>query len=228
MLPLDSLERKLQFRFRNIGILQQAVTHRSYCNEHRHERAKHNERLEFLGDAVLELVVTEHLFELFPDKEEGYLTELRSALVKGKTASAIAETLDLNEHLRLSQGESRDMKARPQILANALEAIIGALYKDGGYKAARAFVEIFFFPRLDGILASAIRDAKSLLQEAMQEVGVTPRYKLLSESGPDHEKVFVAGVCLGEKVVAEGTGSSKQEAEQNAAANALTLLSNET
>jgi ribonuclease-3 len=221
LLSLDSLERKLQYRFRNISFLLQAVTHRSYCNEHRGERVKHNERLEFLGDAVLELIVTEYLFDFFPEKEEGYLTELRSALVKGVTASAIAETLDLNEHLRLSQGESIDMKARPQILANALEAIIGALYKDGGYKAARAFIERFFFPRLDDILSSAVRDAKSLLQEALQEVGVTPRYGVLSESGPAHEKVFIVGVCLGDAVVAQGSGSSKQEAEQNAASTAL-------
>ena len=183
-----------------------------------------NERLEFLGDAVLELVTTEYLYKKYPDKHEGELTALRAALVNTNTLSVTAGDLGLNDFLLLSKGEEKDIgKARQYILADTLEALIGAIYLDQGYDAAYSFIEKILFPKLEEIIAKKLWiDAKSLFQERAQEVsGTTPSYELMKEWGPDHAKNFVVGVFLNKEKVAEGEGRSKQEAEQAAARNAL-------
>ncbi|MCD8527873.1 MAG: ribonuclease III [Candidatus Pacebacteria bacterium] len=206
--------------------MQQAFTHRSYINEHAHSGLEHNERLEFLGDAVLELAVTDHLYAMYPDKPEGDLTAFRSALVNTKSISLAAEELGANDFLLLSRGEARDTgKARQYILANTFEAIIGALYLDGGYDVARDFIARSLFGRLEEIVSKNLwRDSKSWIQERAQEVeNVTPTYRVLSETGPDHDKSFRIGVFFNDICIAEGVGTSKQEAEQNAARAALEL-----
>ena len=184
----------------------------------------HNERLEFLGDAVLELVITDFLYAKYPTKPEGELTAYRSALVNADTCAGIATSLSVNDYLLLSKGESKDMgRARQYILANALEAIIGAIYLDQGYDNAKAFIERNFTPLIDTIIsAKSFIDAKSLFQEKAQEYeGTTPSYKTMREIGPDHGKQFTVGVHIGRELVADGTGLSKQDAEQSAARKAL-------
>ncbi|MBI1999394.1 MAG: ribonuclease III [Parcubacteria group bacterium] len=220
----SAFEQKIGVSFKNKDLLKLAFTHRSYLNEHPHENLEHNERLEFLGDAVLELVVTEHLFAAFPDKPEGDLTAYRAALVNTGSLSQAAVELGMNDYLLLSKGEAKDTgKARQFILANTFEALVGALYLDGGYSAAQQFIASILFPRLSSIVEYHLwRDAKSHFQEKAQEVaGATPSYRVLSETGPDHDKHFTVGVYIAEDIVAEGEGKSKQEAEQNAAAKAL-------
>jgi ribonuclease-3 len=205
--------------FKNPLLLEEALTHRSYLNEHK-SALSHNERLEFLGDAVLELAVTKFLFDKFPLKPEGDLTAYRAALVNTFSIAEIAQTLGLNDVLRLSKGEKRDTgRARQIILADAFEALLGALYLDQGYDAAEAFVAKHLYPKIDDVLANkSYQDAKSRFQEhAQDEEGVTPRYKTVSEDGPDHDKRFIVGVYVHEKEVARGEGKSKQEAEQAAA-----------
>lgn len=221
----QKLENNLGVEFSNKDLLTQALTHRSYLNENPNAGLEHNERLEFLGDAVLELAVTEYLYQNFPNPE-GDLTTWRAALVNAQTMAAVAEELGINDYLFLSKGEVKSIgKARQMILANALEAVIGAIYLDKGYPAAREFVEHRIIIQLAEILKKGLwRDAKSQFQEAAQErLGITPTYQVLEESGPDHVKFFRMGVYLGEEFVAEGEGSSKQEAEQEAARNALIL-----
>ncbi len=218
------LEKLIGIKFKNKELLKEALTHRSYINEKRNLKLKHNERMEFLGDAVLELVVTEHLYKIYPKTNEGELTNFRAALVKAPTLFEMASGLGLNNFLLLSRGEAKDLgKAREYILANALEALIGAIYLDAGYKGAKSFIEKkILAPKMKEILTSGTRDAKSLFQEKAQEIeGVTPVYKILKEWGPDHNKHFIAGVYLGEKLIAEGEGSSKQEAHQQSAELAL-------
>lgn len=207
----------------DLALLQEALTHRSYLNEHKSIEA-HNERLEFLGDAVLELSATKFLFDKFPLKPEGELTAYRAALVNTNSLAETADKLGVNDMLLLSRGERRDTgRARQIILANAFEAIVGALYLDQGFEAADAFLHAHLYPKLDAILeARAYQDAKSLFQERAQEKkGVTPTYKTLREEGPDHSRVFTVGVFLKDEQVGEGTGNSKQEAEQAAARKAL-------
>jgi len=219
----QKLEDNLGVEFSNKNLLTQALTHRSYLNENPNAVPEHNERLEFLGDAVLELAVTEYLYQNFPNPE-GDLTTWRAALVNYQTMADVAEELDINDYLFLSRGEAKSGgKARQVILANALEAVIGAIYLDQGYEAARAFIERNIITRLPEIIEKGLfRDAKSSFQEEAQErVGVTPTYQVLEESGPDHAKFFRMGVFLGSEKIAEGEGSSKQEAEQAAARNAL-------
>ena len=219
----QKLEDNLGVEFSNKNLLTQALTHRSYLNENPNAVPEHNERLEFLGDAVLELAVTEYLYQNFPNPE-GDLTTWRAALVNYQTMADVAEELDINDYLFLSRGEAKSGgKARQVILANALEAVIGAIYLDQGYEAARAFIERNIITRLSEIIEKGLfRDAKSSFQEEAQErVGVTPTYQVLEESGPDHAKFFRMGVFLGSEKIAEGEGSSKQEAEQAAARNAL-------
>ena len=216
----SKLEKIIGFKFKNKGFLKEALTHRSYLNEKPALKIKHNERLEFLGDAVLELIVTGYLFHKYPQKPEGELTNFRAALVKSLTLFQIADEINLNDYLLLSKGEAKDVgKARHFILANALEALIGAIYLDGGYDAAASFIEKNFLAnRVEAFEKSGLRDAKSLFQEKSQEQeSATPVYKILSEWGPDHDKHFVAGVYLGDKLIAEGKSSSKQEAQQEAA-----------
>jgi ribonuclease-3 len=217
------LQERLGVRFQNPELLRQAFIHRSYLNENPKEALDHNERLEFLGDAVLELVVTEHLYRSYPNPE-GELTTWRAALVNAQTMGEIASDLGFNEYLLLSRGEAKDTgRARQVILANTLEAVIGALYLDQGYEATRDFSFRHIIERLPDIITERrYRDPKSLFQEAAQErEGVTPTYQILQESGPDHAKVFNVGVYLGDALIAEGSGSSKQEAEQEAARRGL-------
>ena len=210
--------------FKNPELLKIALTHRSYLNEHPQWQKEHNERLEFLGDAVLELVVTDYLYKQFPEKPEGELTSLRAALVNAQMLGSLASDLGFNDFVLLSRGEARDVgRARLAILANTFESVVGAIYLDQGYDAARAFLDRVLFPKLRDILEKKLyRDAKSIFQEEAQErVGVTPTYSVVKEWGPDHDKHFVVGVYLGNDLVAEGEGPSKQVAQQQAAEAAL-------
>lgn len=214
---------KLGVTFTDLDLLITAFTHRSYVNEHKKTVTTHNERLEFLGDAVLELVVTDYLYNKFDDPE-GTLTNWRSALVRTESISEAATTCELEPLLRLSRGEKRGTdRARSQILANAYEAVIGALYLDGGYDAANVFIHNTLIVTFADILKSGSwQDPKSSLQEAVQsKVGFTPIYKVLSEEGPDHDKVFTVGVYVDGKLQGKGTGPSKQSAQVSAAHSAL-------
>lgn len=211
--------------FKDQRLLETAFTHRSYLNENRAPGREHNERLEFLGDAVLELAVTEFLFAKYPDKPEGDLTAYRAALVNTISISDAASKLGMNEFLLLSRGEAKDTgRARQIILANAFEALIGALYLDQGFVAARDFIAKQLFHKTDDVVARRLwQDAKSRLQETAQEkLGITPTYQLLDQSGPDHDKRFNVGAYIGSEKIAMGEGRSKQEAEQAAAEKALT------
>ncbi len=221
-------EQKIGYSFKDKRFIEQAFTHRSYLNENRGtsagRRSEHNERLEFLGDAVLELVVTEFLYSKYPDKPEGELTAYRAALVNTVSIADAAVSLGMNEFLLLSRGESRDTgRARQIILANAFEALIGALYLDSGYDAAKDFIANQLFHKTDEVVSKRLwQDAKSKLQEIAQEkMKLTPVYQLLDQSGPDHDRVFVVGAYLGQEKAATGEGRSKQEAEQDAAQKAL-------
>lgn len=221
---LAVLEKSLGIAFKEKIVLQQALTHRSYLNEHKDFSLDHNERLEFLGDAVLELIVTHHLYFKFGNPE-GELTTWRAALVNAKMLSQVAKEIGLEPYLLLSHGEAKDAntKARDYILANALEAVIGAIYIDQGYDAAEQFVQKYIIAKLDEVLDLGLfADPKSRFQEAAQEiVGVTPTYKVLEETGPDHDKHFKVGIFLDKELVATGEGSSKQEAQTAAAEEAL-------
>ncbi|MFH1178154.1 MAG: ribonuclease III [bacterium] len=220
MPDFSSFAQKLEISFNNIDILAEALTHRSYLNEHRDYTGNHNERLEFLGDAVLELAVTDFLFKKFPAKTEGELTSYRAALVNTVSLAESAQTLDINDYLLLSKGESKDTgRAREVILADALEALIGAVYLDSGYSSAEAFIAKNLYGKIDDIISKgAHQDAKSRFQEIVQEQkGITPSYETLSEEGPDHAKLFTVGVFIDDKEIARGEGQSKQEAEQSAA-----------
>lgn len=224
MPDFTAFEKKIGYHFREKRLLEQAFTHRSYLNENRQPGREHNERLEFLGDAVLELVVTEFLFAKYPEKAEGELTAYRAALVNTQSISDAASKLGMNEYLLLSRGESRDTgRARQIILANAFEALIGAVYLDAGYVASRDFIGKQLFHKAEEVVEKKLwQDAKSRLQEAAQErLGVTPTYDLVAQSGPDHDKRFVISANLGQVRVATGEGRSKQEAEQDAAQKAL-------
>ena len=221
------LQTKLGLAFKTPSLLEQALTHRSYLNEHPELKRDHNERLEYLGDAVLELAVTEFLYDKYPERSEGELTAFRAALVNAETLSALAAELELNNFLLLSRGEARDSgRARQTILANTVEAIIGAIYLDAGYQAARQFIAQYLLPRTDEIVAKNLwQDAKSYFQERAQaERDVTPTYKLLGSVGPDHNKKFTVGLYLGATLVAQGSGPSKQRAEQEAARAGLAEL----
>lgn len=218
---------KLGLTFNDLGLLTEALTHRSYLNENRTTAGNHNERLEFLGDAVLELIVTHFLFKRFPTKPEGDLTAYRAALVNTYSLAETAEGLGVNDMLLLSKGEKKDIgRARQIILANAYEAILGSIYLDQGYEAADAFVNRTLTPKIDTVLKNRTwQDAKSNFQEVAQEKkSVTPTYKTLSESGPDHDKQFTVGVFLADTEIARGDGKSKQEAEQAAAQAALAAM----
>jgi ribonuclease-3 len=209
--------------FKDIQLLITAFTHRSYLNEHRKTVSEHNERLEFLGDAVLELVVTEYLFTHFSEPE-GILTNWRSSLVRTESIGAAAAKYGYEPMLRLSRGEKRGTeRARAQILANSFEAVIGATYLDGGYEVAKTWITKSILSTLKDILESGSwMDPKSHLQEVAQsQDGATPQYKVLSEEGPDHEKTFTVGVFIGGKLVGRGTGPSKQAGQQKAAEAAL-------
>ncbi len=219
----DFARKTLGVEFKDISLLVTAFTHRSYVNEHRKTAKIHNERLEFLGDAVLELVVTEYLYSHF-DEPEGILTNWRSALVRTESISDAAKNHDFEPLLRLSRGERRGTeRARAQILANCYEAVIGALYLDQGYDVTKNFIEKTLLITFEEILNSGSwMDPKSHLQEkAQSKEGFTPVYRVLSEEGPDHDKIFTVGVFVGENMRGQGVGPSKQAAQQQAAQNAL-------
>ncbi len=224
MVQFSDFEKKINTKFADKKLLMQAFTHRSYINENPAASLSHNERLEFLGDAVLELVVTDFLYRKYPKYTEGELTAIRSALVNAIIISEVAAFIGMNDFLLLSKGESKDHgKARQYILANTYEALVGAMYLDQGYGAAEKFIMETLLPKTEEIVKKKLwRDAKSLVQEKAQEfVQVTPLYRVLSESGPDHDKHFTVGIYFGSELVAEGKGKSKQEAEQKAAEAAL-------
>ena len=219
-------EKKTKFTFKDKDLLKRAFIHRSYINENGGTGLRHNERLEFLGDAVLELVTTHFLFKKYPKTAEGELTAIRSALVNSSTLADSADSAGMNDFLLLSKGENKDSgssKARQYILANTYEAYIGALYLDQGYEKAELFITNTLLHKTDEIVEKKLwRDPKSLVQEKAQEVvGVTPSYKVMRESGPDHDKSFVIGIFFGTEKIAEGKGKSKQEAETLAAQGAL-------
>jgi ribonuclease-3 len=231
MKDLNILENKIGVNFRDKDILNEALTHRSYLNENPRWRLPHNERLEFLGDAVLELAVTETLYKEFPDKPEGDLTIYRAALVNYQALAAVASEFSLDDFILMSRGEKLDnSKAKEVILANGIEALIGAIYLDQGYAVAEKFIAEKITTKLPEILKTrSYKDPKSELQEIVQDkFKITPTYGVLSESGPAHKREFVVGVYFGkEEPEAEGTGSSKQEAEADAAKKALKKFSNE-
>lgn len=222
----QKLEKKIAVKFKDQNLLEQAFIHRSYVNEHK-GKVKHNERLEFLGDAVLELAATKHLFEKYPNQDEGKMTSFRSALVKGNHLAEIAIELSLGQYLFLSHGEENSGgREKKYILANVLEALIGAIYLEYGYSRAEKFIAKFILGRLDEIIKNDLHiDAKSLFQEICQEVReFTPYYKVLEEVGPDHDKKFTMGAYINDKLIAKGAGTSKQKAEDQAAQNALKVL----
>lgn len=226
MIDFKKFEEKVGIEFNDKSLLKQAFIHRSYINENPNVGLDHNERLEFLGDAVLELVVTDYLYKKFPGCNEGELTAYRSALVNAVIISEIAQKVGMNDFLLLSKGESKDMgKARMYILANTFESFVGAVFLDSGYLVAQEFITKNLLPKTDEIVSKKLwRDAKSFVQEKAQEyLGVTPAYKVVKEAGPDHDKHFTIGVYFGADFITQGTGKSKQEAEQSAAHNAIVL-----
>ena len=225
--PLSALERRLGHTFMRRQLLVDALTHRSYAYEFAAPGVVNNERLEFLGDAVLALISADLLFARYAQADEGMLTQYRAALVQAATLARFAEALELAPHLRLGRGEdAMGGRTRTPLLAAAFEAVLGALYLDGGMTVARAFLEPYLLGELGRIEAAGmgprIKDAKSRLQELAQgALGLTPRYQLLEESGPSHDRTFVVQALIGDVVVGQGTGKNKRQAEQAAALAAL-------
>ncbi len=223
MSNLSELEKRIKIKFNNKDLLQQSLVHRSYLNENPEFHLSDNERLEFLGDAVLEIAVTDYLYRNYPNPE-GDLTNWRAALVNAKMLANVASQLEINNYLLLSHGESKDNgRARNYILANALEALIGAVYLDQGYEKSKEFIEKEIIKELPEVIKQKLyQDPKSRFQEESQErVGITPSYKVIKEWGPDHDKQFIIGAYLEEELIAESQGSSKQEAQEKAAEAAL-------
>ncbi len=223
-MTLEEFKNNNNIVFINDALLEQAFIHRSFINENPRTGLVHNERLEFLGDAVLELVVTEFLYKKYPSHNEGDLTAYRSALVNAVTLGDVASSLGFNDMMKLSKGESKDVhRARSSILADAYEAFVGALYIDQGYGSVRTFISNSLLGKTDEIIRRGLyKDAKSFVQEKSQELySLTPSYKVISEEGPDHDKLFLVGIFFGESKIAEGKGKSKQEAETQAARTAL-------
>lgn len=220
MPDFSTFAKRCGLAFDNLNLLIEALTHRSYLNEHHDYTGSHNERFEFLGDAVLELAITDFLFKKFPARPEGDLTSYRAALVNTASLAESARAIGINDFLLLSKGESRDTgRARDVILADAFEAIIGALYLDSGYDSAEQFIAKNLYGKIDDVIAKrSYQDAKSRFQEIAQEKrGITPSYETLSTEGPDHAKLFTVGIFIGSDEIARGEGQSKQEAEQKAA-----------
>lgn len=229
MNTLQEFQDRLNIHFNDISLLERAFIHRSYLNEHPKLGLEHNERLEFLGDAVLELVVTDFLYRTYPNPE-GDLTNWRSALVKTESLAAVAEKLEISGYFKLSRGESKgNARSHSLISANAVEAIIGATYIDQGYEIAKKFITEHIISRLPEILESGTwMDPKSKFQEVAQEkFGLTPGYRVMEETGPDHDKVFSIGVYVGDRLFGRGSGSSKQAAQQVAAAAALSKMADQ-
>lgn len=224
MKDFKKITQALNISFQKLDLLKEALTHRSFLNEHRDWGIPHNERLEFLGDSILGFVVAEYLIEHYPQFPEGELTSLRAALVNSDSLLAVAKELKIEDYLLVSHGEAKELKnSRSYLLANAIESLIGAFYLDGGIEKAKDFIQKYILSKTETILQTAsYKDAKSLFQEKSQELlGITPIYKSLKSWGPDHVKQFEIGVYLNEDLIAQGTGYSKQEAEINAAQKAL-------
>ena len=222
---LESLEKSLGVAFSDKALLKESLTHRSYLNEHPAWSPRHNERLEYLGDAVLELAVSEALYRDYPESNEGELTAVRAALVNYQSMARLAAEISLGSYIRMSKGEAKDKgRAREVILANAMESLIGAMYLDAGMAPVTALVEKYLIPQTKEILATkSYKDPKSNLQEYVQEhFKVTPTYRVLTEDGPAHDRTFKVGVYINSDLVGEGSGPSKQEAEVDAAKQALT------
>ncbi|MFA5967018.1 MAG: ribonuclease III [Patescibacteria group bacterium] len=226
MEALQQLQEKLGIKFTDSKLLEQAFIHRSYLNEHSFPLG-HNERLEFLGDAVLELIVSNYLYKTFPEKPEGELTAIRAALVRRETLKEVADELEFHKYLKLSRGEAKSVINQAAILSNTVESVIGAIYLDQGITWAEKFIQQYLIPKTHPIVAAqSYVDAKSHLQELAQEKdSFTPTYQVVNESGPDHNKIFEVAVLIGKKEWGRGTGNSKQTAEMAAAADALTKYS---
>ena len=227
-MEIEDFEKNIGIKFENKSLAYEALTHRSYLNENPNWRYSHNERLEYLGDAVLELIVTEFLFSRYKSYSEGRLTAIRAALVNYQFLAKIAKEIKLDKFIFLSKGEAQDTsKAKEVILANAFEAVLGAIYLDKGYQEAAKLVKKKILCHTKEIIEKGLyRDPKSLLQEIIQDkLRVTPTYSVISESGPDHKKIFKVGVYFNGNIFTEGEGSSKQEAEMKAAEKALEKLS---
>ena len=222
----QQFQNTIGYTFHDSSYLIQALTHRSYLNESETSEYGQNERLEFLGDAVLELVVTEHLYQQYSDKPEGELTSYRAALVKGEHLAKIGFSISLEDYIQMSRGERQEESSKSYVTANAMEAVIAAIYLDGGLEQAQLFVHRFIVPSLKNIIEKKLFiDAKSYLQELVQEqYSQTPEYRVMNDWGPDHDKLFEVGVYLGEKELARGKGRSKQKAQQQAASIALDSL----
>jgi len=222
---LEKLQEIIGITFQRIELLKQALIHRSYVNEIPDKnQLQHNERIEFLGDAVLELIITEYLFATYPKHKEGELTSFRAATVRTSSLAETAETINLGEYIYLSNGEERTGgRKRPYILANTFESLLGAIYLDQGLEKVKDFLNKTLIPKIANIITHRLDiDSKSKLQEMAQEtLGITPSYYLLSAVGPDHAKEFQMSVKIGEKECGEGKGRNKQEAEENAAKDAL-------
>ena len=228
---LADLQEKIGVHFKNEDLLKEALTHRSYLNENPSWPLPHNERLEFLGDAVLELIVTENLFSAYPQDDEGKLTSVRAALVNYLFLSSIAKSLSMEDYIWMSKGEAKDTgRARNVILADAFEALLGAIYLDQGYSEASQFIKKFVFSKVSEVVENGLyKDAKSFFQELAQEkYKTTPVYQVLEEIGPDHQKTFRVGLFLGEEKISEGEGFSKQEAEIEAAKKGLLYVFEKT
>ena len=225
-MKIEEFEKLHNLNFKNKALLRQAFVHRSYINENPKSGFAHNERLEFLGDAVLELISTDFLYKKYSDYNEGELTAFRSALVNANTLGELAAALSFNDMIMLSKGEAKDTtRARFSILADAYEAFLGAVYLDQGYESAKLFVERTLLVKIEDVIKNGLyKDAKSFVQEKSQEIfGVTPSYKVLEEIGPDHDKRFTVAIFFGENKIAVGDGKSKQEGETIAAQNALKI-----
>ncbi len=221
---MKNLEKTIDINFENQLLLKEALTHRSYLNENPDWPTSHNERLEFLGDAVLEIIVTVFLFEKYPAFNEGKLTSIRAALVNRSMLSRVAKEIDLKSVVFISKGEKQgSARSREAIFANAVEALIGAVYLDQGYEVAENFIKQFVLKHLGLVMGEKLyQDSKSLLQEMVQEkLKITPRYEVMEEIGPDHKKEFLVGVFFDDKLIAEGKGVSKQDAEEATAEEAL-------
>ncbi|MFA6184061.1 MAG: ribonuclease III [Parcubacteria group bacterium] len=222
----NSFADKIGIKFNNPDLIQEALTHRSYLNENKKYKLNHNERLEFLGDAVLELVVTDYLFKNYSNNQEGEMTSWRAALVNGEMLAKISADLGVDEYVLMSKGESSDKgRARQYLLANAFEAIIGAIYLDQGYNVAEKFILDNVITKIDDVIANKLYlDPKSYFQEKSQEhFKLTPSYRIIKEEGPDHDKNFTVGVYIGDELVAQGNGASKQEAQREAAQEGLKI-----
>ncbi len=221
------LEKKLGFKFKDSNLLKEALTHRSYLNEFKKQRIQSNERLEFLGDAVLSFIVSSWLFKEFPRCHEGKLTNLRSNLVKTASLTQVAQKLKIGEYLLLSKGEKESQgQENPTLLANTVESIIGALFLDQGLESAKTFIRANFEPLLEEVIRSGrLKDYKSLLQEKIQaQKGQSPVYKTIKEKGPEHDKIFTVNVLAEGEILATGIGKSKQKAQEEAAKQALENL----